>query len=171
MSPRRGNPFPARPAALASDDPDHAAHLVRQVTERAEAAEREGRTSDVERFVLAHGRSYGRVAPGRTTLMARNTCHQNAASLAESSGLTYVEGYALVAVPNLCALDHAWCVDADGRVVEPTWREPGLTYFGVRFAPAYVARLMAVADEPEHGLLRGRGCGPLLDGDEPSWQA
>ena len=153
------------------NDADYAAQLVRLLTERAEVAEREGRSSEVERFVLKHGAAYTRIAPGAVTLMKPNACHQNSTTLSLTAGLTYIEGFALVAVPSLSAFDHAWCLDSAGRVCEPTWHHPGLAYFGVAFASEYVARRMSNADEPEHGLLRGPGCGALLDGDEEGWRA
>jgi hypothetical protein len=103
--------------------------------------------------------------------MTPNACFENSASLSRTPGMTYVEGSALVAVPRLLAIHHAWCVDAEGLVHEPTWRTVGLAYFGVPFATDYVARRMAAARHPEHGLLRGDGCGALLDGDEKGWRA
>lgn len=103
--------------------------------------------------------------------MTANACFENAASFSAATGMTYVEGFALSAVPSLHAFDHAWCVDAQGRVHEVTWRECGLAYFGVPFTGRYVARRLATARHPEHGLLRGDGCGPLLDGEEHDWRA
>ena len=51
--------------------------------------------------------------------------------------LTYYEGYAY---SGLMAVHHAWCVDPDGLVVDPTWRaknyklpEDKWEYFGVGF--------------------------------------
>lgn len=56
-------------------------------------------------------------------------CYKNALELAASNKtLKYVEGYA----NNLIVCEHAWCVDADGKVVDPTWRDPEkCQYLGV----------------------------------------
>ena len=46
-------------------------------------------------------------------------CYKNATLLAmENEALTYVEGkVATMGIP----IDHAWCIDADGVVIDPTW--------------------------------------------------
>jgi hypothetical protein len=56
-------------------------------------------------------------------------CYMNAYKLAESHGLNYVEGFGLSA--NLAKIglthfpvEHAWCVDDDGKVYDPTWDDP-----------------------------------------------
>lgn len=58
-------------------------------------------------------------------------CFWNALKLAQRrrKSLRYVEGVALHMIPT----HHAWCVTADGQVVDPTWAEPGSAYFGVAF--------------------------------------
>jgi hypothetical protein len=56
-------------------------------------------------------------------------CFYNAAMAAIDHGLRYVEGYALSIIP----VHHAWCVDDAGKVVEVTWKNVGLAYFGVEF--------------------------------------
>ena len=48
--------------------------------------------------------------------------------------------------------NHAWCLDADDRVVDPTWRTPGLAYFGLvfdlgRVAGAWSAENQSVLDD------------------------
>lgn len=53
---------------------------------------------------------------------------------------SYAEGYALK--PGLIPLAHAWVVDkTDGKAIDPTWKEPGCEYFGVRFDPEWVNEL------------------------------
>ena len=48
--------------------------------------------------------------------------------------LTYCEGYAIPDIGSIVhEMDHAWCVDADGRVIDNSWRKPGLAYFGIPF--------------------------------------
>ena len=58
------------------------------------------------------------------------SCYDNAYRLAmRRPELTYVEGFG----SSLIAIAHAWCVDADGNVVDNTWPDPETrSYFGVR---------------------------------------
>lgn len=66
-------------------------------------------------------------------------CFTNAFNLAQRfSELTYVEGYGISNVVPL-AIHHAFCVDAEGNVVDPTWDDQeDSTYFGVEFNQKYV---------------------------------
>lgn len=57
--------------------------------------------------------------------------------------LTYAEGVAEPSVGGWFA--HAWCVTADGVVVEPTWSETGLRYFGVSLDDRTAARAVLEA--------------------------
>jgi hypothetical protein len=66
-------------------------------------------------------------------------CYANAGRLAtDNHSLTYVEGYLLMhGVP----LEHAWCVDAKGHVIEPTITERGVGgYFGIPIKRSYLVR-------------------------------
>jgi hypothetical protein len=51
-------------------------------------------------------------------------------------GLTYCEGYA----QGLIIVHHAWLVDQNGNVIDPTWREKGTCYFGIPFDWNYVKK-------------------------------
>ncbi len=54
--------------------------------------------------------------------------------------LTYCEGFVALPLPNsYAAIDHGWCVTAEGKVVDVTLRPPRLAYFGVTFALAELA--------------------------------
>jgi len=55
------------------------------------------------------------------------------------SSLTYVEGYACTEHLTL-AIQHAWLVDAEGIVRDPTWTH-GLNYLGMGVTTAAVKRL------------------------------
>jgi hypothetical protein len=55
--------------------------------------------------------------------------------------LTYCEGIG----SNFIQTMHAWCVDRDGRVIDPTWKPDPLLgtspeYFGIRLRRAWVIR-------------------------------
>jgi hypothetical protein len=102
---------------------------------------------DVEGFVLTHGSDY---APGERPAdvpqMRMGDCFRNAFILAQMRRrLTYVEGWALFFIPT----HHAWCIDAEGRVVDPTWvdDDPRFTelwaarcYVGVPFTLSFLYR-------------------------------
>ncbi|WP_125734700.1 hypothetical protein [Amycolatopsis sp. WAC 04197] len=120
----------------------HRAQLVDWLSKHIQLHRAFGRNADwpygsIEELVLSLGR-WGLPAPlppGRARGPER-MCYANAASYAESHDLTYVEGYALTYVGFVCA--HAWCVDADGRVHDPTWRDDvGVAYLGIPFSAGY----------------------------------
>ena len=109
-------------------------------------------------FMLENGRDYtidpDSFAGPRGTPRA---CFMNAAMLAfENPALTYVEGKISCC---LIPIDHAWCVDQSGIVVDPTLTpnaDAGGTldisgYFGVPFKTEYVRR--AVIKNRRWGLL------------------
>lgn len=104
------------------------------------------------RFILDHGRDW---EPQRFAGYSKGIprrCFGNAQDIlfhedGIGDGLVYVEGYACsgslgFAFPTL----HAWLVDPQGRVVDPTWEDPETsTYFGVPFDPDYVRRTVRAA--------------------------
>jgi hypothetical protein len=101
----------------------------------------------VMRFLLEEGRSYP-IGP-ETYAGDRGTpqsCFRNSAELAQMRrGLTYVEGKINChGVP----IDHAWCIDTNGVVVDPTLRDNDdghiADYFGVPFRLAYVMTALRI---------------------------
>jgi len=59
-------------------------------------------------------------------------CYGNSSKLAMFKlGLTYCEGTVLCQFGTL--VDHAWCVTDDGKVIDVTLKNTGLSYFGVPF--------------------------------------
>lgn len=118
-------------------------------------------------FVLKNGREFlrGEGVPVKRGVM--KMCYMNAAHLAaKDSSLTYCEGYATTIIPVL----HAWCIDEQGRVVDPTWRfGHGLGYFGVPFKLSFVRKIMrmtkhyGILDTWEHGF-------PVLKADKKEWE-
>ena len=65
-------------------------------------------------------------------------CYANCQRLVlKNRSLTYVEGYAMaegVSIP----LHHAWLLDANGYVIDPTWETPGCCYLGIPLATSWV---------------------------------
>lgn len=102
-----------------------------------------GFTQSVAHFVLRHGQPFDEMAPPTsvpTWAQVPHGCFANCLRLADfSRSLTYVEGFAVIAGCRY-EIDHAWCVDDLGRVLDPTWKQPGDGYFGVPFATSYVRR-------------------------------
>ena len=97
------------------------------------------------KFLLDHGRDY-MIGPDSYALPRGEIkqCFMNAAHLAiDNPDMTYVEGK--VACYGL-GIDHAWCVDADGVVHDPTitGHEDGhiSDYYGVPFKTAYLRKAL-----------------------------
>lgn len=68
-------------------------------------------------------------------------CFANAFRLAMARDeLRYAEGYAMR--DGSFGMHHAWCVDAQGRVVDPTWDFPA-DYYGVIYDLAYVGKVVS----------------------------
>jgi hypothetical protein len=63
-------------------------------------------------------------------------CYDNSFKLAYSGkGLTYCEGIVVTEFgeERTTEIDHGWCVTEDGKVIDVTLENPGLTYFGAVF--------------------------------------
>jgi hypothetical protein len=103
-------------------------------------------------FILSLGRGWlSQTLPPDVSMGPQRQCYQNAGLLAlERSELTYVEGYA-------CPVDgipvnHAWCVDEKGCVVDNTFVRPDLAdYYGVPVSRGALQSL--VADLGHWGLF------------------
>lgn len=79
-------------------------------------------------------------------------CYRNATMAAlRQTRLIYCEGYAmpdLVPIP----MEHAWLYDPEaGRVVETTWEQPGLDYYGIAFTRDYLR--IATMRRKYYGLI------------------
>jgi hypothetical protein len=90
-----------------------------------------------EELLAQHGRLFTpQRLPGKHRYRTARACFGNCLHLAmKGTGLRYAEGLAVPADAGAAGfpIHHAWCVDEDGRVLDPTWRTPGLVYFGVLF--------------------------------------
>ena len=101
-------------------------------------------------FMLAHGVGY---LPGQNTFVGprqeQHNCFGNALHTAIDGEFGYVEGVVFVhGVP----LDHAWCIDGDGNVIDPTTTGNGIVgYYGVPLKTDYVRR--AVLMNGVYGVL------------------
>lgn len=121
-----------------------------------QVSEMEGSTRAYGRFILEHGREWASQAlPAGIRQGQVRRCFQNAQNLVfrselKRSGLTYVEGYACSGTLSFwLPVHHAWAVDEEGRVVDPTWPDPEASaYFGVSFNTDYVRRTVAEARQP-----------------------
>ena len=98
-------------------------------------------------FVLTHGRQYTpQPKPDEFKWMRTRDCFGNAWTLAERhTELTYVEGFAISGMR--MPMHHAWVVDAEGGVIDTTWREPGTEYFGVPFPLIFVAKMIGTSGQ------------------------
>lgn len=105
-----------------------------------------------EEVVLELGRSWelGREEsiPSRGE---RKLCFMNAFQLAQRyADLTYVEGFAQSVWPML----HAWVIDANGHVIDPTWDyQPEREYFGIAFDIDWVTA--HIVETGVYGILGG----------------
>jgi hypothetical protein len=70
---------------------------------------------------------------------ADKECYTNAGRLALDHGeYTYVEGFALASNLGGLPFAHAWCVDQQGNVIDPTWETSGTSYYGVPFSTNFL---------------------------------
>jgi hypothetical protein len=90
-------------------------------------------------------------------------CYQNAYHLViDHPDLTYVEGYA-------DSMKHAWCVDAQGNVIDPTWTrlKHAKTYYGIAFNTRWVLKSVWFHPYNKGRLRDDEGmCYPVIFGDE-----
>ena len=123
-----------------NEDIDATEPLIKETLERIERGVGLERVRRIRQLVLRFGRSYVvQLLPSSFTQSELGLCHSDAIQLALQSGFTYVEGFALIG-PGRIALLHGWCADDQGRVIDRTWKDRGIAYFGVPMQPDYVRR-------------------------------
>ncbi len=119
---------------------------------RASALQRDWRFYGPEDFVLHHGRCWKpQPLPPGYRIGKLGDCGRNACRLAlRRPDLTYVEGYAIAKQMASWEnyLGHSWVVDQERRVIDPTWPEGGVEYFGVPFETSYVASICKKSPTP-----------------------
>jgi hypothetical protein len=116
-------------------------------------ADLEGSSRAFATFNLEHGREWeSQPLPGGYPAGVPRGCFANSQKIlfskaGQREGLVYVEGFACSGSLSFpFPTEHAWLVDPEGRVVDSTWEDPGIsTYFGVPFNPDYVARTVMEA--------------------------
>jgi hypothetical protein len=100
-----------------------------------------------EAFILKEGKEFTyRSRPSNIKKMPDRHCYKNAFDLCLENHLTYVEGFATAVIP----VQHAWCVDSDGFVIDPTWND-GQDYIGVALPKELV--IATVFRRETHGVI------------------
>lgn len=99
----------------------------------------------IEGFVVEYGDEFlGQHLPEGMKPMAPRMCFKNCFEVAENdSSLTYCEGFIVRSTLPL-TIHHAWLIEEDGTVVEPTVTDAieGLSYFGVQLPFESVADIV-----------------------------
>ena len=104
-------------------------------------------------LVLQHGQEFKGVS--RPDWCVRGTpkeCFKNALHLSMETGLVYVEGFVFRFLPIM----HAWCIDDDGTVIDPTIDDPqDCEYMGIPLTTEFI---LSVTDESGmYGILANPG--------------
>jgi len=93
-------------------------------------------SNEHERYVAAYGEEFkGIPLPDDVERGTIKECYKNASLLVMMRpDLTYVEGFAKSARTGDLSFLHAWAVDKQGNVIDPTWPTPDKNqYFGVKY--------------------------------------
>lgn len=95
-------------------------------------------------LILEHGRYFTPAErPADVKKMPDKECYRNATEVAlRRPDLTYVEGFATIPEVEGLPFAHAWLVDDKGTVIDPTWRRPGTSYFGIPFTTDYLRQTL-----------------------------
>ena len=90
-------------------------------------------------FLKDHGRSFTKIE-AETKLGEQSQCYCNSYRMFLEAGFSYAEG---IAVPKgLIPVHHAWCIDTEGQVRDPTWKDAAdAQYFGVIFKESFVFKV------------------------------
>lgn len=109
--------------------------------------------SSLALLCLEHGKVWSGVDRAPVRAGPAKRCFESATLLAlGDTSLTYVEGYGCTRQIGI-AIHHAWVVDPQGRVLDPTWKE-GVAYCGLPFKQAALREL--TCDSRQWGVFGGR---------------
>jgi hypothetical protein len=80
-------------------------------------------------------------------------CYRNASMYVMSRPRAiYVEGFAFASILPGFLFEHAWVlVKHTGLVIDPTWKTPGICYFGIPFTTKYLMNTLDL--NMEYGML------------------
>ena len=100
----------------------------------------------IHSFVIEHGVYFqGTPLPDYCEKMEAKECFYNCTILSSSTGLTYVEGFVVRKDINF-PIHHAWCIDDDGTVIDPTLDDPeNCEYFGIPLHPDFVLEQVEIS--------------------------
>ncbi len=98
-----------------------------------------------EEMVLELGRFYqppdDETLPMGCEIGVARECFSNAfkeAQVSEDNQLVYTEGIAMTDI--MFPTNHAWLTTKDGRVVDPTWLDKGVAYYGIPMDTSWVTK-------------------------------
>jgi hypothetical protein len=127
----------------------------------------------IEAFLVRHGRLWDwRPLPKGIKAGGDRYCYKYATDIAlKECGYVYCEGFAFNGV---LPVEHAWCVDGYGKVMDPTWdrlnrRQPVVEYFGVAVKTEFL-RALVLETGAYCGVLKlpRQGC-PILSAPIKDW--
>lgn len=104
----------------------------------------------VEDFVLRNGKAWPvSQRPVCLKIGPLGECFRTSASYALRWPDLYIycEGFACGSLPVM----HAWLLDDQGRVIETTWRDRGVDYFGIALRPEYLEERLC--EQKSYGLI------------------
>jgi hypothetical protein len=96
----------------------------------------QGRVELFKPILLNYGKRFPHLTYDGSYPVGEGRCFDKAMELAKARGLTYVEGFMVFNRAGYSLpIGHAWCLDKNGHVVDPTaWKHMGLaflSYIGV----------------------------------------
>jgi hypothetical protein len=98
-----------------------------------------------ESMLLEHGKLWTANAWSSHKYGMKGTqreCFSNATKLATAFNLTYVEGLAMQY--GMFPMEHAWCVDDNGNVIDNTWiTNSAVVYYGLPLKYSFVVKSMS----------------------------
>lgn len=123
--------------------------LSEMIKLQAYALERYGVEKSVYSIVSQYGKTFmPDLRPEWLELEEPKQCFKNSLNLSLRTGLTYCEGFIFRVMP----VHHAWCIDDDGKVYDPTIRDQhALPYYGIPFDQDFALR--AAQESGIYGIL------------------